>query len=128
MIKNIKFIEKALFRISNGELHNSAPKVISDAEGLLHALGTFEFKFLLCFWQKVLTDSHVLSAYFQQSSIDLATAVNLIDNFSINITGLRSEQKFEEIKLKAKEMANDCETARPLKKGELKERNGFSMS
>uniref|UniRef100_H3AQA2 DUF4371 domain-containing protein n=1 Tax=Latimeria chalumnae TaxID=7897 RepID=H3AQA2_LATCH len=80
VVQSLPALHNALDRIVSGGVPNCKPKVVSDAQGLLSTVETFEFKFMLIFWRNVLNKIYTLSTFFLQSStIDLMTALNFLD-------------------------------------------------
>jgi hypothetical protein len=108
--QSIAAIEKALERVCDGEVRNCTPKVVAEANGLLQTLQTFEFKFMLSFWQKILAEVNILSSYLQTSNIDLNTAAVHIETCLRSMQSLRSDQMFNSIEQDAKDMAENCGT------------------
>lgn len=97
---------KALRRIARGDLTNCTGAALAEAYGLLATVTTFEFIFLLCFWNKVLNIVFRLSNYLQGSKIDLITATHLINACCLELSELRDEQEFSSIERDAKQFAH----------------------
>jgi len=85
---------KALRRIARGGITNCTGAALTEANGLLATITTFEFIFLLCFWNKVLYLVFRLSNYLHGSKIDLITATHLINAWWLELSELRDEQEF----------------------------------
>ena len=92
VIQSLPAITEALdrIRVHRGSSHKAA----SEADGLLKKVRTFEFKLMLTFWHTLLKKTFALSNYLQQESLDVNTAVQLIDACMLQVTELRSQQAF----------------------------------
>lgn len=107
VIQSLPAIIKALERIR--EHPHSAPKVASEADGLHTKLNTFEFIFMLVLWDELLKKTYTLSNYLQKQSLDINTAVELIDNTMSQIKRMRTEDEFKATEDSAKEIARHTE-------------------
>lgn len=110
VLQSMPAITEALHRIVSGELKGTAPKVAAEAQGLLTTLDTFEFKLMLTFWNIIMKKTFALSNYLQQESIDLNTALELINTCATEIKNIRSEKAFDELEISAKDLATECNT------------------
>ncbi|KAK7126225.1 hypothetical protein R3I93_021571 [Phoxinus phoxinus] len=109
VIQSLPAILKALNRIQ--QHHNSTPKAASEADGLLSKLSTFEFIFMLVFWNDLLKRTYILSNYLQKESLDVNTAVDLLDSTVAQIRELRTEEAFDSMENTARNMAKESDAA-----------------
>lgn len=109
VIQSLPAILKALNRIQ--QHHNSTPKAASEADGLLSKLSTFEFIFMLVFWNDLLKRTYILSNYLQKESLDVNTAVDLLDSTVAQIRELRTEEAFDSMENTARNMARESDAA-----------------
>ncbi len=105
MIQSPPAILKDLHHIKHQ--NHSTPKAASEASGLLSKLNTFEFKFMLVFWKDLLKRTYILSNYLQKESLDVNTAVDLIDIITTLIRQLRTDEAFDTMEITAKKMARE---------------------
>jgi len=105
VVSSIPAICKALRRIARRDITNCTGAALAEANGLLATITTFEFIFMLCFWNKVLNLVFRLSSYLQGSKIDLITAVHLINACCLELSELRDEQEFSSIERDSKQLA-----------------------
>uniref|UniRef100_A0A667Y992 TTF-type domain-containing protein n=1 Tax=Myripristis murdjan TaxID=586833 RepID=A0A667Y992_9TELE len=108
VIQSLPAIAAALERIK--EHDHTSPKTAAEADGLLHKISTFEFKLMLCIWNAILQKTYILSNYLQKSSIDINTAVQLIDTCMAQLNDMRTDTSFEEMVKTAQDMARRCST------------------
>ena len=110
VLLSLPAINLALKRILNGEIKCTA-KQLSDAQGLLEQINRYEFLILLFFWKKMLETAFYLSAYLQNSSIDMLTASHLIKVFENDMGKMRTEYESEFVKFEneATKLAQKCD-------------------
>ena len=124
VLKSMPAIIEALDVIINEDV-GSTPKAAADAQGLLATIETFEFMFMLNFWNFVLEKTFCLSNYLQKSSIDLISALAQIDSCASTLKQLKSDEGFEEIEKSAKEKAEECKISTEFKQGRVRKRKLF---
>lgn len=124
VLKSMPAIIEALYRISDHE--RTSPKALAEAQGLLTTLETFEFMFMLHFWNNVLGQTFILSNYLQKESIDLNAALELIDKCATNLKRLRSEEGFANIETSAREKARESETSTEFQEERVRKRKRFA--
>ena len=105
VVSSFPAICKALRRIARGDIKNCTGAALAEANGLLATITTFEFIFLLCFWNKVLHLVFRLSNYLQGSKIDLITATHLINACCLELSELRDEREFTSLERDAMQLA-----------------------
>ena len=110
VLLSLPAINLALKRILNGEIKCTA-KQLSDAQGLLEQINRYEFLIFLFFWKKMLETAFYLSAYLQNSSIDMLTASHLIKVFENDLGKMRTEYESEFVKFEneATKLAQKCD-------------------
>lgn len=62
---------------------------------------------MLVFWYNLLKRTYILSNYLQKQSLDVNTAVDLIDTTMTQIRELRTEEDFDTMESTAKKMARE---------------------
>ncbi|XP_069823176.1 zinc finger MYM-type protein 1-like [Dendropsophus ebraccatus] len=123
VIKSLPAIVEALCRIKT---HNaSTPKTAAEADGLVAKLTTYEFKLMLVFWNTLLSKTYVLSNYLQKESLDINTAVHLIDACMTQIRELRSDEAFAAIENAAMDLATKCNHTTSYHEGKVRKRKRF---
>uniref|UniRef100_H2ZYG6 TTF-type domain-containing protein n=1 Tax=Latimeria chalumnae TaxID=7897 RepID=H2ZYG6_LATCH len=105
VVQSLPALHKAL-----GGIPNCKPKVVSDAQGLLSTIETFEFKFMPIFWRNVLNKIHTLSTFLQSSTIDLMTALNFLDTCLSDVEAFHSDESFSFFEEIAQQLAKECDT------------------
>lgn len=109
VMQSLPAILVALKRIREHNL--TSPKTASEADGLLHKLSTFEFKCMLCVWNAILQKTYILSDYLQKQSLDVSTAVQLIDTCMAQLEEMCTDVSFEEILETGRDMARGCNSS-----------------
>uniref|UniRef100_H2ZXC9 DUF4371 domain-containing protein n=1 Tax=Latimeria chalumnae TaxID=7897 RepID=H2ZXC9_LATCH len=94
VVQSLPDLHNALDRIISGGVPNCKLKVVSEAQGLLTTIDTFEFKVMLMFWRNVLSKLYTLSTFLQSSRINLITALNFLDMCLSDVEVLRLDESF----------------------------------
>uniref|UniRef100_H3A3B1 DUF4371 domain-containing protein n=1 Tax=Latimeria chalumnae TaxID=7897 RepID=H3A3B1_LATCH len=118
-------LHNALDRIVSGGIPNCNPKVVSDAQGLLSTIETFEFKFMLIFWRNVLDKIYTVSTFLQSSIIDQMTALNFLDTCLSDVEALHSDKSFSFFEDIAQQLAKECDTTVTFQEKHVKKKKTF---
>lgn len=106
--------------------HNlTSPKTASEADGLLHKISTFEFKLMLCIWNAILQKTYILANYFQKESLDINTAVQLIDTCMAQLNAICTDLSFEELIETGQNMSRRCNSSTEFTEGRGRKRKRF---
>lgn len=63
---------------------------------------------MLCFWNSILQKTYVLSNYLQKESLNVCTAVQLINSCVAQRRGMRTDQSFEDLVKAGQDMVRRC--------------------
>uniref|UniRef100_H3ACH6 TTF-type domain-containing protein n=1 Tax=Latimeria chalumnae TaxID=7897 RepID=H3ACH6_LATCH len=125
VVQSLPALHNALDRIVSGGVPNCKPKVVSDAQGLLSTIETFEFKFMLIFWRNVLNKIYTLSTFLQSSTFNLVTALNFLDTCLSDVEALRSDESFSFFEDIAQQLAKECGTTVSFHEKRAKKKKKF---
>nr|XP_014349177.1 PREDICTED: zinc finger MYM-type protein 1-like [Latimeria chalumnae] len=125
VVQSLPALHNALDQIVSGGVPNCKPKVVSDAQGLLSTIETFEFKFMLIFWRNVLNKIYTLSTFLQSSTIDLMTALDFLDMCLSGVEALRSDESFSFFEDIAQQLAKECDTTVTFQEKCVKKKKKF---
>ncbi len=123
VMQSLPAILAALKRIKEHNL--TSPKTASEADGLLHKLSTFEFKFMLCFWNAILQKTYILSNYLQKELLDVCTAVQLIDVCMAQLKEMLTDVLFEKMIETGQDMARRCNSSTEFTEGRGRRQKRF---
>lgn len=125
MYISLPTIVKSLKNISKGKIINTKSKVVSEAQGLLFHMMNLKFSFLLVMWKNILEKAYILSNYLQNSSIDLITALNMVEVCSEDIIATRTTEEFFNIQRNAIILCEKFDGATEFYKPQKKKKTKF---
>lgn len=123
VIQSLPAILAAVEQIKEHNL--TSPKTASEADGLLHKISTFEFKLMLCIWNAILQKTYILANYFQKESLDINTAVQLIDTCMAQLNAICTDLSFEELIETGQNMSRRCNSSTEFTEGRGRKRKRF---